>query len=67
MKDGENSRLRSSTNAKAYEAPQEQEPAVDWREGTQQAVEKGPTHTNSQTLSTQKHIQKMYEAMHRNN
>lgn len=47
-----NLRLRNSSDAKTYEAPQDQEPAVRWSEGTQQAVVQSETHTNRQTLFT---------------
>lgn len=45
-----NLRLRSSSDAKAYEAPQEQQPAKHRSKGTQQAEVQQPAHRNHQTL-----------------
>lgn len=45
-----NLRLRSSSDAKAYEAPQEQQPAIHRSKGTQQAEVQQPAHRNHQTL-----------------
>lgn len=47
-----NLRLRSSSEANAYQSPQEQEPAVHWSKGTEQAKIHDPDHTNHQTLFT---------------
>lgn len=50
MKEESSLRLRSSSNTKAHKAAQEQEPAIRWSKGTQQAVVQSPAHTNFQTL-----------------
>lgn len=48
-----NSRLRGPSEAKADEAPQEQEPAVHWSEGTQQPKVESQAHGDHQTLERQ--------------
>lgn len=47
-----NSRLRGRSEAKADEAPQEQEPAVHRSEGTQQPEVESQAHGDHQTLET---------------
>lgn len=45
-----NLRLRSSSEAKAYHAPQEQEPAIHRSKGAQQTEVQSPAHGQHQTL-----------------
>lgn len=52
MYEAVNLRLRSSSDANTYEAPQDQKPAVHWSEGTQKAIVQTPAHTNRKTLFT---------------
>lgn len=47
-----NLRLRGSSDAKTYEGPQEQEPAVHRSEGAQQAVVQSQAHAKYQSLFT---------------
>lgn len=61
-----NIRLRSSPDAKAYKAPEDQQPAVNWSKGTQEAVVQSPTHTNRQTLFIKEMLLGNYHIVYEN-